>query len=295
MVNKVMLNKNDRIAYCYLLPGLVLIGFCLVIPIINGVVYSLYEYNLASTSEKTFIGFKNYSQLFKDPKFQQAFFQTVIFVSVALFFEFLLGLLFALLLNQEFVGKKILRGVILLPWMMPQTVTAFAWSWILNGSSGILNKILLRTGIISQNIEWLSTPGLTLGVITFIDIWTFTPFVTLVLYAGLQGIPEQLYEAATIDGAGGFRKLLNITLPMLKSSASVAFLMRSMMAIRTFDSVWIITRGGPAGTTELLGTYAYKKGLLGFNIGLGSAATTIIFILSLLLSAKFISVILKKS
>ena len=149
--------------------------------------------------------------------------------------------------------------------------------------------------LISNNIAWLSTPGLTLGIIIFIDIWTFTPFITLVLYAGLQGIPVQLYEAATIDGANMFTQMLRITVPMLKKSASVAFLMRSMVAIRTFDSVWIITRGGPAGTTELLGTYAYKRGMVGFNIGLGSAATSIIFILCLLVSIRFIGVVLKKT
>lgn len=289
-----MLTKNERIPYYYLVPGLLLIGFCLVIPIINGVMYSLYDYNLASTSGMRFIGLANYGTLLADPKFRQTLFQTVVFVTFALLFEFLLGLLFALLLSQRFIGQKFIRGVMLLPWMMPQVVTAFTWSWIFNGSSGIFNALLLKFGLISQNIEWLSTPGLTLGVLIFIDIWTFTPFVTLVLYAGLQGIPSQLYEAATIDGAGSFRKLLSITLPMLKSSASVAFLMRSMMAVRTFDSIWIITRGGPAGTTELLGTYAYKKGLLGFNIGLGSASTTVIFLLSLLLSIKFIAIILKK-
>jgi multiple sugar transport system permease protein len=169
------------------------------------------------------------------------------------------------------------------------------WSWILNGTSGIFNRMLLKTGIITKNIEWLSTPGLTLGVLIFIDIWTFTPFVALVLYAGLQGIPTQLYEAATIDGAGTMRKLVHITMPMLKSSASVAFLMRSMMALRTFDSIWIITRGGPAGSTEILGTYAYKKGMVGFNIGMGSASSAIIFLLSLLLSIWFVGAVLKKN
>jgi len=286
--------KTQPIVYAYLAPGILLIVCFLVVPIIQGFIYSLYNYNLASTAPKKFIGFKNFLNLVNDSKYIQTFGQTVFFVAFALFFEFLLGFLFALLLKQDFVGKQFLRGIMLLPWMMPQVVTAFTWSWILNGTSGVLNQILLKMGIITKNIEWLSTPGLALCVITFIDVWTFTPFVTLVLYAGLQGISQQLYEAATIDGAGVFQQIFHITMPMLKSSASVAFLMRSMMAIRTFDSVWIITRGGPAGTTELLGTYAYKKGLIGFNIGIGSAATTIIFFLSLLMSLRFIGVVLKK-
>ncbi|MBM7022806.1 carbohydrate ABC transporter permease [Treponema sp. Marseille-Q4523] len=282
-------------SYAYLAPGVLLVLGFLVIPIIQGFYYSLFNYNLASSVPKRFIGLKNFTTLLTDPHYLQTFFQTLCFLLFALLFEFLLGFFFALLLKQNFVGKKILRGIMLLPWMMPQVVTAFTWSWILNGTSGILNKLLHDMKLISNNIAWLSTPGLTLGIIIFIDIWTFTPFITLVLYAGLQGIPVQLYEAATIDGANMFTQMLRITVPMLKKSASVAFLMRSMVAIRTFDSVWIITRGGPAGTTELLGTYAYKRGMVGFNIGLGSAATSIIFILCLLVSIRFIGVVLKKT
>ena len=289
------LKKHSLLPYYYLLPGMLLLVFSLVIPVVQGFIYSLYSYNLASSEPMRFIAFKNYISLFKESKFQETFAHTVCFVFFALLFEFVLGFAFALLLQQDFIGKALLRGIILLPWMMPQTVTAFMWSWILNGTSGIFNRMLLKTGIITKNIEWLSTPGLTLGVLIFIDIWTFTPFVALVLYAGLQGIPTQLYEAATIDGAGTMRKLVHITMPMLKSSASVAFLMRSMMALRTFDSIWIITRGGPAGSTEILGTYAYKKGMVGFNIGMGSASSAIIFLLSLLLSIWFVGAVLKKN
>ena len=292
---KKITTRSQLESYAYLAPGILLVMGFLVIPIIQGFYYSLFNYNLASSGPKRFIGLKNFVTLLTDPHYLQTFFQTLCFLLFALLFEFLLGFFFALLLNQNFIGKKILRGIMLLPWMMPQVVTAFTWSWILNGTSGILNKLLHDMKLISNNIAWLSTPGLALGIIIFIDVWTFTPFITLVLYAGLQGIPVQLYEAATIDGANMFKQMIHITVPMLKKSASVAFLMRSMVAIRTFDSVWIITRGGPAGTTELLGTYAYKRGMVGFNVGLGSAATSIIFILCLVVSIRFIGVVLKKT
>ncbi|ADK79940.1 carbohydrate ABC transporter permease [Sediminispirochaeta smaragdinae] len=286
--------RLNHTPYWYALPGILLIVCVLAIPIIQGIILSLYKYNLASTAPKCFIGLKNYAHLLLDQKFRATFLQTLLFVFCALLFEFSLGFLFALLLQQNFKGKKILRGIMLLPWMMPPVVTAFVWTWILNGSSGVLNYFLLKLGLITKNIEWLSTPGLSLGVLIFVDIWSFTPFVTLVLYAGLQGIPQQLYEAAKIDGAGVLRRMRSITMPMLVPAASVAFLMRSMMALRTFDSVWIMTRGGPAGSTELLGTYAYKKGLIGFNIGMGSAATSMIFFVSFLMSVKFIQIVLKK-
>ena len=289
------LGKRSRYAsYLYVIPGMFLILFFLAYPVFQGFLYSLYRYNLASASSMHFIGLSNYARLISDPAFMQALGQTIIFVVFALLFEFVLGFFFAMLLTQDFFGKIILRGLILLPWMMPQTVTAFMWSWILNGTNGVLNSVLLDLGLISSNIQWLSTEGLTLGVIIFIDIWSFTPFVTLVLYAGMQGIPADLYEAAIIDGCNSLKRIIHVTIPCLKSAASVAFLMRAMMAMRTFDTVWTITRGGPAGSTELLGTYAYKKGMVGFNIGMGSASSTVIFILSLAVSVWFIGSVLKK-
>ncbi len=286
--------KQRLVPWAYLGPGMILIVLIMAIPIVQGFIYSTMQYNLASPSPPRFIGVDNYLSLFSDEKFVQAFWQTVAFVAFALAFEFVLGFFFALLFRQDFKGKYLVLGAALLPWMMPQSVTAFMWAWILNGTSGVVNGILLELGLISRSIEWLSTPGLTLGVLIFIDIWTFTPFVMLVLYAGLQGIPQDLYEAATIDGASVVQRTWHVTIPMLKSAASVAFLMRSMMAIRTFDSVWIITRGGPAGTTELLGTYAYKKGMVGFNLGMGSAAASVVFVLSLLVSVWFLGKVLKR-
>ena len=286
--------REKIIPYGYLAPGILLIIVVMLIPIGQGLYYSTMSYNLASAAPMKYIGFTNYAKLFADSSFLQAFLNTVIFVTGALAFEFIIGFFFALLLRKNFKLKPFVLGVSLMPWMLPQSVTAFMWSWIFNGTSGVLNNILLQLGIISKGIEWLSTPGLTLGVLIFIDVWTFTPFVMLVLYAGLQGISQDLYEAAMIDGAGAVRQTTHITIPMLKSSASVAFLMRSMMAMRTFDSIWIITRGGPAGSTELLGTYAYKKGMVGFNIGRGSAASTIVFLLSVLVSVWFIGAVLHK-
>ncbi len=287
--------RIDGTPYLYLLPGVLLLVAVLVYPIAQGIIDSLFDYNLASSSPRTFIGLANYSALFGDTKFLATLFQTLVYVVVALAFEFILGFAFALLLNQRFAGRNMLRGVLLLPWMMPPVVTAFVWSWILNGSYGILNHFLLKTRIISAGIEWLSTPYLSLAVTIFVDIWIYTPFVTLVLYAGMQGIPHQLYEAAMIDGAGALQRTRRITLPLLKSSASVAFLMRLMMALRSFDVIWIMTRGGPAGTSEILGTFGYKKGMIGFNIGMGSAVTNLILVLSLLMSIQFIRVVLRKN
>mgnify|MGYP000894974802 CR=1 FL=1 len=280
--------------YLYALPGLLLLAVILAYPIGRGFYLSLHKYNLSSFSPPEYIGFENYKALFDDPMFIGAFQHTLIFVIVSLALEFVIGLMIALLLHQNFKGRNVLRGIALLPWMMPPVVTAFVWAWMLNGTYGILNYGLVKVGLISKPIAWLSSTDLALPVLIFVDVWQSTPFVMLVLLAGLQNIPESLYEAARIDGADALRSFRHITLPLLKPSASVALLMRTMIALRFFDAVWVMTRGGPASSTEVLATYAYKKSMLGFRMGFGSAATTVIFLLSFVMSIGYIWLILRR-
>ncbi len=280
--------------YLYALPGLLLLAVILAYPIGRGFYLSFFKYNLSSFGPPTHIGWRNYENLFNDPLFINAFKHTITFVVVSISVEFVLGLMFALLLQLDFIGRNMLRGIALLPWMMPPVVTAFVWAWLLNGTYGIVNYGLGELGIVSKPIEWFSSTHLALPTLIFIDVWQSTPFVMLVLLAGLQNIPETLYEAARIDGAGVLRSFRFITLPLLRPAAAVALLMRTMVALRFFDAVWIITRGGPASSTEVLATYAFKKSMLGFRMGYGSAATTIIFLLAFVMSVGYIRLILRR-
>ncbi len=280
--------------YVYAFPGLLLLLVILGYPIGRGFYLSFYKYNLSTFDPPTLIGWANYEKLFADPLFIEAFKHTIIFVVTSISLEFALGMMIALLLQLDFKGRNLLRGVTLLPWMMAPVVTAFVWSWLLNGTYGIVNYALTEVGLISKPIEWFTSTNLALPTLIFIDVWQSTPFVMLVLLAGLQNIPESLYEAARIDGAGSVRSFWHITLPLLKPSAAVALLMRTMIALRFFDAVWIITRGGPANSTEVLATYAYKKSMLGFRMGFGSAATTIIFLLAFVMSIGYIRLILRR-
>lgn len=280
--------------YLFFLPGLILLGVVMIYPIAWGFYLSLQRLNMATFSPPVFIGFRNYEQLFANTQFITALVNTFVFVVVSIALEFIIGLGYALLLRERFRGYGLLRGIVLLPWMMPPVVVAFVWAWLLNGSSGVLNHVLLRLGVISTSINWLSTPGLTLPVIILVDVWRTTPFVMLVLLAGLQNIPTELYEAAKIDGAGAWQRLLRITMPLLKPAATVAFLMRVIIALRFFDIVWVMTRGGPAGTTEMLGTLGYKQSIMSMNMGSGSAVTTIIFILSFVVSIGYMRMLLTR-
>lgn len=286
--------SRPRAPYLFFLPGLVLLGAVMIYPIAWGFYLSLQQLNMATFSPPVFIGFRNYEQLFANPQFITALVNTFVFVVVSIALEFVIGLGYALLLREQFRGYGILRGIVLLPWMMSPVVVAFVWSWLLNGSFGILNHVLLQLGVISANINWLSTPGLALPVIILVDVWRTTPFVMLVLLAGLQTIPAELYEATKIDGAGAWQRLWRITLPLLKPAATIAFLMRVIIALRFFDIVWVMTRGGPAGTTEMLGTLGYKQSIMSMNMGSGSAITTIIFILSFVVSIGYMRMLLTR-
>lgn len=287
---------QQRSAFPYLLisPGLILLAITLAFPIFWGLYLSFNELNLARLGGPIFVGLSNYVDLFSNPDFMSALWNTLYFVFASIFLEFVFGIAIAQLLNHHFFGRNYVRGLFLLPWMVTPVVVGFNWAWLLNESYGIINFLLIRMGIVSKSINWLSSPKLALPVIILVDVWRETPFVMLVLLAGLQSIPGQLYETAKIDGAGAWKRFWYVTLPLLKPAIAVALLMRTMIALRFFDIVWIMTRGGPAGSTEILGTYAYKKAFLGFRMGYGSAVSFVIFLLSLMISLGYIQFLHKR-
>jgi ABC-type sugar transport system permease subunit len=236
----------------------------------------------------TYVGFGNYVSLAWDSLFRMALWQTTIFVVVSLTIEFVVGMALALLLHEKFISKNLTRGVVLLPWMLSPVVAAFTWAWLLNDAYGLVNYLLMQTGLISKPLVWLGEEPLALMSIIAVDAWREIPFVALVLLAGLQGIPGELYEAARIDGSGPWKTFFFITLPLLKPSLLVALLMRTMIAIRIFDIVYIMTNGGPAGSTEMLATFTYKEAFGKFGMGYAAAASVIILLGSLGVSIFYI-------
>lgn len=280
---------NRGFAYLVILPGLLLIGIVMLYPICYSLYLSLHQQNLARPWAGTvFVGLGNYAKAFQTAAFRQAFWQTLYFVGISIFVELLLGLGLALLLHQTFRGRNLVRGVVLLPWMLTPVVVAFMWGWILNDVYGVGNYLLLKVGLIDSPIQWLSTVGLAMRVIIAIDIWRETPFVSVILLAGLQGIPREASEAAKVDGANAWQRFLYITLPFLEPAIMVALLMRTMVALRFFDIIYVMTKGGPASSTEVLATYTYKKAFVHFDMGFASAAATIILLLSLGISLTYI-------
>jgi multiple sugar transport system permease protein len=208
----------------------------------------------------------------RDDRFWNALGNTVYFTGVSVFLELLLGLLIALLLNRAFRFKGLTRAAVLLPWAIPTVVSARMWEWMYNTDFGILNHLL------GTKVNWLGSPVWALNAAVFMDVWKTTPFVIILLMAGLQVIPQELYQAARIDGAGSGARFRRITLPLLKPVILVVLIFRTLDAFRVFDAIYVLTGGGPANASETLSIYAYKILFQTLQFGYGSAVSVVVFL-----------------
>lgn len=269
--------------YLLVLPT-VLLGLGLwLYPMLYSIEVSTYNWQFVQgDAGKRFVGLENYSRiLFRQADFWNSIRVTLAFVVSAVTLEFLLGLAIALALNLEFAGRRVVRTLVLVPMMITPIAAGLIWKLIYDGQFGVLNYLIGLLGIPPR--VWLGDPLLALGAVVLVDIWHGTPFVALVLLAGLQTIPPDYYEAASIDGAGFWGRLRYITLPLLAPVMLVVLLFRTITAIRAFDVVYALTQGGPAGMTEVIGLYLYKYGFRLFNIGYAAALSIVLAVFALLL------------
>lgn len=232
-----------------------------------------------------FVGFGNYAFLIRDVRFWNALGNTAYFVGVSVTLELGLGLAFALLLNRRFRGRAVARALVLVPWAVPNVVAARFWEWIFNADFGVLNYLL------GVKVNWLGDPIWALHAAILADVWKTTPFAVLLLLAGLQVIPDELYQAARIDGANAWQLFRHITLPLLKPVILLVLLFRTMDAARVFDLIFVLTGGGPANETETLVVYAYKLLYRTLQFGYGSALAVATFLFILALSLAYLSVL----
>jgi multiple sugar transport system permease protein len=232
-----------------------------------------------------FVGFLNYTLVLQDPDFWSSVTVSVYFTFAAVFVELLLGLCIALVLNETFRGRGLMRAAILVPWAIPAIVTARMWGWMYAPNIGAYNALLNDLHIVNGPIDVLSSPTLAMPAVILADVWKNTPFVALILLAGLQVIPADLYEAARADGANVFQCFFRITLPLLKGSLIVALLFRTITAFQTFDLIIGLTQGGPGTLTEVLSLHAYRVLFSYVNFGQGSALAVIIAVISFAIAA----------
>ena len=267
-----------RTAWSFLLPTLVVLLLVAGYPLYQTLVLSFTNANILNPGvSPEGVGFANYAYLFTDATWWRAVLNTVIFTVSSVGVELVVGLIIALVVNAEFRGRGLVRTAMLIPWAIPTVVAAQMWRWMYNDIYGVINDFFLRIGILDAPVAWLADPSVTLGAVIAVDVWKTTPFMALLLLAGLQSIPKELYEAARVDGANAWRQFWSVTWPLLLPAALVALIFRTLDALRVFDIIYVMT--GSQIATISMSVYARQQ-LVDFgDLGYGSAVSMVIFLI----------------
>lgn len=276
--------EDRRLGILLLLPAVLFICVVTLYPLIDSFWISLHGWDLTRPAEgHPFLGLGNYRYVLFDPTFWNSVRITAVFVVAAVTVEIILATSIALMLNRDFRGRSFVRVVALLPWAIPSVVNGIMWKWIFNPSYGALNGLLYSLHLTDEYIIWLGSPGLAMTAVVWADIWKETPFIMLLILAALQTIPQELYEAARVDGANPFQSFFKITLPLIQPVMFVAIALRTIWALKNFDLIYTLTAGGPSGATSVVGYYTYLKTFVSLNLGRGAAAAWIMTVVVLIL------------
>ncbi len=268
--------------YLYLAPVILVLGGTVLFPILKAMHMSLYHHVLIKPKEYGFIGLDNYARLLHDQVFWLSLWNSFVWVFGSVTFQFLGGFAAALLLHQGFRGRAVLRTLTLLPWIIPGVVVALIWEFIYQPNYGLLNDVLIRLGWMTERVAWLSSPALAMPAVIVANIWRGVPFFAIMLLAGLQAIPTELYEAARVDGASVGQRFVYITLPMLRPIIVVATATRIVWTFNYADLIFVMTSGGPANATQITSTYTLMQAYS--NLDFGYAATLSVALLLIMLA-----------
>lgn len=273
-------------------PAIVTILLVAIIPLLQTIQDSLFQISLKfENAPRPFVGLNNYVSVLSDDSWFSALAVTGVVAGASVAAELVLGMLIALLINRSFRGRGIVRASVLVPWALTTVVSAKMWAWIYDGRYGVINDLLQRVGLIEQPIIFLVRPELTIWAMVAAEIWKTTPFMALLLLAGLQLIPHELYEASALDGASRWQAFWRVTLPMLKPTILVALLFRTIDAVRMFDLPRVLTNGGPGTSTQTVVLYTYNVFFTSLNFGYGSTLAVMIFLIVVMVSFIYIKVL----
>ena len=278
---------RDRVFVLLLLvPILVVIALLIYYPAADTLQTSLTDENLRIRRPTEFVGLDNYARLLGDPEFWTVTWRSILLVLIVLPLELVIAFAAALLLNERFPGRGIVRALVLIPWLVPPVVNGFLWGWILNGEYGALNGLLYQLGIINEYTYGLREPTSQILWVAIVHTWTRFAFPMIILLAGMQGIPDELYDAAKVDGANVIRRLRHITIPSMRGSIAIVLVIEFISAFQIFDVIWTLTSGGSAGGamnpfTKTLMIYNYELVFMDLRIGLGSALSYLVLAMSL--------------
>jgi ABC-type sugar transport system permease subunit len=283
-----------RLAWAFVLPTLAVVLLIAIFPLVWTVWESLHLHDLRMPWRgRPFIGLANYAEALTDARFWGALAHTAFFTAASVTLELGLGLLLAVALNRAFRGRGLVRMAVLLPWAIPTVVTALLWGFMFDSQAGIVNAVAIDLGAMdpSRPLVWFNSATLAWVPVILADVWKMTPFVTLLLLAGLQNIDDSLYEAARLDGASRWQQFVHVTLPQLKPALLVTLIFRTLDGFRVFDLIYVLTKGGPGTATEPVALYTFNALLNHLRFGFGSALSVIIFLVTFLLAWFYIRVL----
>jgi len=277
--------KSALVGWLLLAPSLVLLGGLVVFPVLYNIWLSLFDKH-AFMPVQAFVGLKHYRYFARDPEFWTSFYYGSVYAGVTMVLQLGVGVPAALLLNEGFRGRNLLRGVVLFPYMIPTIVAVILWKWLLNDSYGLVNHLLMSAGL-ARPVAWLG-PDYIMASLIVTSVWQFFPFVVVTYLARLQTIPPELYESATVDGASAWRRFLHVTLPQTASVLFVIVLLRSIWMFTKFDTVWLMAGdGGVSRYIRTLPVYAYARSFTYLQAGMGAALAVIMFVMLLAATAVY--------
>jgi trehalose/maltose transport system permease protein len=279
--------QRVRSAWLFMAPMLIVLALVAGWPLLRTIWFSLTDANLSDLANAEFVGGLNYLYLLQDPDWWNAVWNTFVFALVSVTLETLLGLGIALALDAHFRGRGLLRAAVLIPWAIPTVVSAQMWAWMFNDVFGVINYVLLALGLIAQPVAWIASPDTALAAVIIVDVWKTTPFMALLLLAGLQMLPQECYESARVDGVHPLKVFFKVTLPLLKPALMVAIIFRVLDALRIFDLIYVMT--GNNRDTMSMSVYARQQ-LVDFqDVGYGSAAATLLFLIIALFTVVYLT------
>jgi multiple sugar transport system permease protein len=268
--------REEVFGYGLILPALLLIVCLVAYPFFMAIYFSLSDYWVGSPGE--FVGLQNFRDIVANEIFQRTVFNSFVFTGIAVALKAVLGLWLAMLLFRTFKFKRLIRGAILLPWVIPTALSTLAWWWMFDSLYSVVNWTGIRLGLLTApGPNWLGMPGYAMTAVIAVNVWRGLPFFAIIVLAGLVSIPREYYEAAEVDGAGSWARFRHVTLPLLKPVLAVVILFSTIFTFSDFNIVQVLTRGGPVNTTHLFATLAYQIGLSGGNLGQGAAVSLFLF------------------
>lgn len=286
--------RQNLNGYILIAPAVIAIILLSVYPLLQGIGISFLNYDMTKANSAafgTFAGLKNYHVIFSNSKYQNAVANSVVWTLVNIVAQLVLSMVIALVLNEKLRGRGIFRTIALLPWAIPAAISALTFSALYDTKIGIFNVILIKLGILDEGFSFLGNIQTAMPAVILANVWKSTPFLMIFILAALQGVSYDMYESASIDGAGKLKRFLYVTLPNIKEPMAVAVILNVISIFNNFNAIWLLTQGGPLDSTEIMYTYAYRQAFVNHKFGYAAATSVVIFIVIAILTVIYVKMI----